>query len=414
MFLALWYYLRGYVMIKAKGFSAERFMNMATFRGVYLWDIAQDGVGMTMKAAGGSLPLLEACAEKTGCGLEILGWGGLPAFLRRFRSRQAWTAGLLLFALGLYGLSSFVWVVEVEGNERLSTEEILSACKEMGLCPGAWKGHVDTQAVTNGLLEGFGDISWVSVSIKGTDVTVKLAETIEKAEMVDKETPCHIIANADGVVLQITAERGTPMVAAGDVVKKGDILISSEILIGLEGEQQHREYVAAEGAVTARIWQRLAEEMPLQYEEKVYGGKEKENNSLIVAEKELDLIHPNSGEEWERSPIFEKPLALGDFTLPLKWKKELWKSYEMVAKSRTAEEAKALLEENLRKKAENLLSTYGTIEEMTVRYAEYADSVRGEAEIVMAERIGEKRQLQKESIENDTTEKEREVANGTI
>ena len=72
------------------------------------------------------------------------------------------------------------------------------------------------------------------------------------------------------------------------------------------------------------------------------------------------------------------------------------------------------MEENLRKKAENLLSTYGTIEEMTVRYAEYADSVRGEAEIVMAERIGEKRQLQKESIENDTTEKEREVANGTI
>lgn len=94
---------------------------------------------MTMKAAGGSLDILEACAEKTGCVIEILGWGGLPVFFRRLHGRQVWTAGLLLFAAGLYLLSSFVWVVEVEGNERLTREEILSACEEMGLRPGAWK-----------------------------------------------------------------------------------------------------------------------------------------------------------------------------------------------------------------------------------------------------------------------------------
>ncbi len=92
MFLALWYYLRGYVMIKAKGFSAERFMNMAAYRGVYLWDIAQDGAGMTMNAPCGSLPLLQTCAEKTGCTLQVIRWGGLPASLRRFRGRQALAA----------------------------------------------------------------------------------------------------------------------------------------------------------------------------------------------------------------------------------------------------------------------------------------------------------------------------------
>ena len=39
MFLALWYYLHGYVMITVSGFSVERFVNMATFRGIYLWNI---------------------------------------------------------------------------------------------------------------------------------------------------------------------------------------------------------------------------------------------------------------------------------------------------------------------------------------------------------------------------------------
>ena len=402
--MALWYYLCGYVRIRAKGFSAERFMNMAAFRGVYLWDVTQTGATMTMKAAGSSMDILEACAEKTGCTIEVLGWGGLPAFLGRFRRRQVWAAGLLLFAAGLYLLSSFVWMVEVEGNERLGEEEILSFCGEMGLKPGAWKRNVDTEAITNKLLENFSDISWVSVGIRGTDATVKLAETIEKVELVDQETPCDIIASADGVILQITAERGTPLVAAGDVVQKGDILISSELTIGLEGEKQRTEYTGAEGAVTARIWQRLSEEMPLQYEEVLYSGVEKENHSLIFSEKELDIIHPSGNGEWEKTVLEETPLALGDFQLPLKWKKELWKACETVEKERTVEEAKALLEENLRKKAENLLSAYGKIENIEIKYEEYADHVRAEAEVTMAERIEEKRLR--------TQEKERDNADG--
>lgn len=402
--MALWYYLRGYVRIRAKGFSAERFMNMAAYRGVYLWDVAQAGVGMTMKAAGGSMDILEACAEKTGCTIEILGWGGLPAFLGRFRKRQVWAAGLLFFAAGLYLLSSFIWMVEVEGNERLAKEDILSFCGEMGLKPGAWKRNVDTEAITNRLLENFSDISWVSVGIRGTDATIKLAETIEKVELVDQETPCDIIASADGVILQITAERGTPLVSAGDVVQKGDILISSELLIGLEGEEQHTEYTAAEGVATARIWQRLTEEVPLRYEETLYSGVEKENYSLIFSEKELDIIRPSGDGEWEKTVLEETPLALGDFQLPLKWKKEIWKACETVEKERTVEEAKSLLEETLRKKAENFVSAYGTIENIEIKFEEYADCVRAEAEITMVERIGEK-QLR-------TQEKERENADG--
>jgi [NiFe] hydrogenase assembly HybE family chaperone len=232
-------------------------------------------------------------------------------------------------------------------------------------------------------------------------------ETIEKAEIVDKATPCDIVAAQDGVILKITAERGTPLVSEGDVVKKGDVLISSEVIIGLEGEEQHPEYVAAEGAVTARVWLRLAEDAPFAYEEIVYDGEVQENHSLIFDSRELDLLHPSEsreGREWEKKPLWERPLALGDFELPLKWKKESWHSFSRVQKTRTPEEAKALLEENLRKKTENLLSAYGTIEDIEIHYTEYADSIHAEAEVSLTERIEEKQ----------TTEKERETENGTI
>ena len=67
------------------------------------------------------------------------------------------------------------------------------------------------------------------------------------------------------------------------------------------------------------------------------------------------------------------------------------------------------LKEKLRKNAENLLSSYGTIEDIQIRYEVYANSVRADAEITMAERIEEKKQ--NIETENQNEEKEQENAN---
>ena len=74
--------------------------------------------------------------------------------------------------------------------------------------------------------------------------------------------------------------------------------------------------------------------------------------------------------------------------------KEIWKEYEILEKTRTLEETKSILEENLRKKTEKLLSPYGKIENIEIRFEEYADSVRAEAEATLLDRIDEKRQNQ--------------------
>ena len=97
MFLALWYSLRGYVKIKIAGFSAERFMNMASFRGVFFWDISYEGASVTMKAAGNQWDILEGCAEKTGCSLQVLYEGGLPIVWRRLKKKTGLDGGTVVF-----------------------------------------------------------------------------------------------------------------------------------------------------------------------------------------------------------------------------------------------------------------------------------------------------------------------------
>ncbi len=379
-------------------------MNMATYRGVSLWDVSEEGTGMYMKAAESSLELLQLCAEKTGCKFEVLERGGLPVFLNRLCKKQAFAGGILCFAAGLFLLSSFIWVVQIEGNERISKEALLTACKEMGLYSGTWKRSVDTQTVTEGLLESFGDIAWVSVGIHGTGATVKLSETIEQVEVIDKDTPCDIVAATDGVILQITAERGTPVVAAGDVVKKGDVLISSALTIGLEGEEQHTEYTVAEGTVTARVWQRLTESLPLQYEETVYSGVEKENHSFVFSGKELDIIHPDGQIKWEKELLFEKTFHMGDLKLPFVWRKERWRAYETVQRERSVETAKTLLEESIRKDVEKSLLPHDKIESIAIQYETYANCVCANAEVTLVKGIEEKSKIKEEKEQENTDE----------
>lgn len=113
----------------------------------------------------------------------------------------------------------------------------------------------------------------------------------------------------------------------------------------------------------------------MQYEEAVYSGEVRKNHSLLFSGRELDILHPDSDVQWERELLSEKTLGLGDRKLPLTWRRERWRAYETVQKTRTAAEAKTLLEEKLRKNAENLLSPYGTIEDIQIRYEVYANSV---------------------------------------
>lgn len=376
-------------MIRVSGFSMERFLNMASYRNVYFWDVDSSGTGLQMKTSLAGLREAEYCAAKTGCTLEVLARGGLPARYRRFRRREALWAGALVFAAGLFLLSSFVWTLEIEGNQRLEEESLLSACARLGLSPGVWKKSVDMDAVTEGLLAQFHDLSWVSVSMDGTKVTVRLAETIEAPEVVEKERPCDIVAAKDGLILSISAERGTPLVEPGDVVKAGEVLISSLVTGETEGETPYRAQTAAAGSVKAKTWMEWSEELPLVYTEKEYTGEEKTDHALLLGDMAVNFFRPAQEEDCDEEVISEKYLSLGDAEFPVGWRKTRLRYYREAELSRTVEEAKTELETSLRQKAEDALREDGVLEHMEIRYEVYADCVRVVATAEMTEEIAE-------------------------
>ena len=136
MFLALWNYIRGYVIIYVTGFSVERFINMAVNKGIFIWDVIQEKNMVIMKASVKNADDLKECGIKTGCRFEIKGEYGLPVFIRHCSSKKAYIAGILLFSVSMYIMSSFIWTVRVNGNERLNADDIIRSCAEKGIAPG--------------------------------------------------------------------------------------------------------------------------------------------------------------------------------------------------------------------------------------------------------------------------------------
>lgn len=252
MILRLWNYLIGYLIIKVEGLSLEKFINLTISNGVFLWGIRRSGyTTMTACISVSGFKKLKGIARKVRCRVRIVDKKGLPFLLVRLRRRKMLFVGLAAFFIILYGLSSFIWTVDVEGNVKVPEDKLLNALAKYGIKPGAFKKGLDISAIENRLVIDVPDIWWASIQLKGTKAIVKVVEAAQPPPMIDKDTPCNIVASKDGIIHEIVVLEGQPLVKQGDTVKKGQLLVSGVVE---DSETMTTRFVHAMAQVVARTW----------------------------------------------------------------------------------------------------------------------------------------------------------------
>lgn len=350
MFLALWNYLQGYVIIKVYGFSTERFINMASYRGIHIWDMNIEEGCVYIKVSLSDFKMLKECAKKTGCKFEIIKRYGFPFFVNRYRKRKILALGIPLFIVCIYILSSFLWKIDIYGNDRVSKTDILKMLDDNGISAGVLKFNIDTKETAKKIIEEFPDISWASVSINGTELIVKVSETIEKTTIEDN-TPSDIISSKDGIIEGIAVSSGTPIVKIGDVVYEGDTLVSGEIILKDGEEEVGKEYTASKGQVFAKVWYEFYNEVPLVCNENIYTGDNKTDIYITLNGVMFNIITPKiEYKNYDTQLVYEKIFSLGDYILPFSIVKNTYNEYNVVKKQRTEEEAKLLTEYKIEEK----------------------------------------------------------------
>lgn len=305
MFLfKFWSYLVGYVIISVQGQNLEKLINMAISRGINLWDTSLTRENLLVaKVRISGFMALRHIARKLGCRLKIRGKRGLPFFYAKLGKRKMLTAGALGSIITLYVLSSFIWFVEVKGNDKISLAKIENLARINGLTRGVLKWQVDVDRIEKTLSKQIPQIAWISIEIKGTKAVIKIAEKVY-AEKKTIGKQAHIVSAKDGVVQEVLVLTGIATVKDGDTVKKGQMLISGIIEAPQEAEETNNppleeqnskvepKYLKAEGIVRARVWYRGYGEAPIVKEGFRATGKTASNLSIKIGTKEIILKGP--------------------------------------------------------------------------------------------------------------------------
>lgn len=351
MFLPIWNYLKGYVIIKASGLSAGKFINMAAYYGVDLWDIRNDGKNYFIKARMADVDELKEISRKSGCRTEVIKYRGIPFLVKKYKKRRAFIFGCVFFIFYICSMSLFVWRVKVEGNYRVAGEDIKNFCASQGLRAGVLKNDVDLNKISNDIIAQFGDIAWASVNIDGSEAIISISETILETEIIDNSEPCDIISQYDGIIESIMVAEGTPTVSAGDIVKKGDMLVSGRLSFKDGEEEKGYTYVKSDAYIRARTVHRLSFSVDKRKNEKEYTGNSSISVYISLFGNEYGFGMPNNFENCDYKLRNDIGLSIGDYKIPFGLK--IYNAEEYILKEAliTKEEADIM--------AKDVLLTYG-------------------------------------------------------
>ncbi len=350
-------YLKGYLKIKVWGYSPERFMNLCTNRGIILWGLSGYGGYYVMYIGLSDFFLLKDIVKKTKTKVAVLERHGLPFFVRDMRRRKMFVAGVGLCLLFLVVMSQFVWAIEFTGNERITEDELYAFLSSEGVGYGVKKKGLDLEALEDALRESFAQVTWTSLRLNGTKLTVAIKENElptkeEQQERAERfENGADLVAARSGIVADILTRSGVPQVKIGDFVEKGDILISGCIPVANDdGTVREWDTAVADGDVVLEYEEALRVFQPFSYTYKNYTGREKEYRFFSLFGKRYRFPFTRCRYVKYDELMQEKRLCLfGQIDLPVYTGRIVCREYLPVDAVYDADNARALLEDKFEK-----------------------------------------------------------------
>ena len=346
-------FLRGYLRIRVSGFSPERFINLCSNKDILLWDITQEGDCYCMCISLQSIYKLKSIARKTRTRVVILERCGLPFFVPLMRRRKMFFAGLVL-AIGFWYLSGqFVWDIEIEGNYRITTDQLETFLKEQNVREGMRRDRLDIETLEKEIRRQFSLVTWTSAKLDGTKLQISIKEN--DAPILDAQTGeestegTDLVSEFDGTVVEIVVRKGVPKVKIGDTVQEGQVLVDGKVPVYNE-DATVREYILtdADADIVIEHSQSYYSELPFDYIAKEYTGREKTQSFLRVWDEfegkvpmESPFLTYDMVMRQSRPVLFEKlkiPVYGGSYT---------YREYQNVEHEYTLEQAEEILNENL-------------------------------------------------------------------
>lgn len=242
-------WLIGYVEFEYKNGFVEGFVNDCFDAKINVQGLSRTTEGVTGTCSIKSYMMLHRLAMKNGGVVRATKKYGLILPFLSIKNRWGLMVGAVCVVAIFCYLSGFVWCIDIVGNDRITTQEMVSFLEDNDFYVGKFSRSVERDMLEQLIMASFDDCAWAHINIDGTTAIVEIDEAIPKPEVVD-DVITNVKASKDGRIIKATTYSGWQCVQNGDSVVKGDLLIS-----GVYESEKEKEnmFAHARGRVIAQV-----------------------------------------------------------------------------------------------------------------------------------------------------------------
>ena len=224
---------------------------------------------------------------KTIYNIKIVRYYGKLRIIKRIKKDIFILSSLLISLLLIYTLSNIIFKIEVIHSNNNIIKLVTKELEDNGIKKYKFvKNYQEIEKIKNKILEENKDtLEWLEIIREGTNYTIRVEERIINNKPKDNKI-YNIVASKNAVIKNIYAESGEKIRSINTYVKKGDIIISSDITL----PNNEKISKTASGKVQGEVWYNINIEYPYQYHEIKYTGNKKKVLVLNLLNKRISFF----------------------------------------------------------------------------------------------------------------------------
>lgn len=199
---------------------------------------------------------------------HIVKYYGKKNIVNIYENNKYVLLSLIISFMLLFLLCNTIFDIKINSDDKDIANVINDSLKDNGI--GVYKRKVSfdkLNSIKNKILEDNKDtLEWIEIREKGCIYYIDVTPRVKSNNNVDNALPSNIVAEKDGVIKHIVVHRGSKIIDNGDYVKKGDILISGNII----KNENVIDKVHSEGVIYAETWKTVNISIPFKRIDYVY------------------------------------------------------------------------------------------------------------------------------------------------
>ncbi len=307
--------INSYYKLKIVGKSPKRYLNTLIKQHIHLLNIEYINDDVFIKV---SLRDYEKIKKiKTSYKFIIVKRYGVASIKYKIYYHFVFLVCCLFSLLVLNVLSHITFSIEVVHNNKELRNLLVEEMKNYGIEKyRPVVSYEKKEEIIKKIVEKHQDkIEWLEITNIGVKYIVNVEERIIDYSPVD-DTLQNITASKNGILLKIDATKGEVLRKINDYVKKGDIIISGNIM----KKDMVKAQVKAEGNIYAETWYTSSVLVPLHYKNERLTGKSSYVLKFGFFDKNVAFI--NRYKYYEDEDYFSVHNSLVPFSFSLSKRKE--------------------------------------------------------------------------------------------